>query len=108
MIMAEKKFERVMRTRRLTPEEVARDQEIRRKAEEEFPPARPSIGGRAHCLSDALRKAIRECGKSVYQIAKEADVSPIVISRFLSGERDIRLATADKVAEALGLTLPSK
>ena len=34
--MAAKKFERVMRTRRLTPEEVARDQEIRRKVEEEF------------------------------------------------------------------------
>lgn len=106
--MVEKKFERVMRTRRLTPEEVARDQEIRRKIEEEFPPARPSSGGGSHCLSDALRKAVRECGKSVYQIAKEAEVSPIVISRFLSGERDIRLATADKLAEALGFSVPTK
>ena len=106
--MAAKKFERVMRTRRLTPEEVARDREIRRRVEEEFPPARPSLGTGPHGLSDALRRAIRQCGKSVYQIAKEADVSPIVVSRFLSGERDIRLATADKVAEVLGFQLPTK
>jgi hypothetical protein len=39
--MAAQKFERVMRTRKLTPEEVARDREIRRKVEKEFPPARP-------------------------------------------------------------------
>jgi len=52
-----------------------------------------------------LREAIRSSGKSVYQIAKEADVSQIVISRFLSGERDIRMATADKLAETLGITL---
>lgn len=107
--MAHKKaFERVMRTRTLTSEEVARDKEIRRKVEEEFPPARPSPSAGGHYLSEALRKAIRECGKSVYQIAKEANVSPIVISRFLSGERDIRLATADKLAESLSLTLPMK
>jgi hypothetical protein len=103
-----KKFERVIRTRKLTPEEVAQDQEIRRKIEREFPPARPSGEAGTHRLSDALKSAIRRSGKSVYQIAKEADISPIVISRFLSGERDIRLATADKVAEALELTVPTK
>jgi len=41
----------------------------------------------------------------MYQIAQDAGVSQIVVSRFLSGERDIRLATADKLAEALGLKL---
>ena len=39
----------------------------------------------------------------MYQIAKRARVSQIIISRFLSGERDIRMATADKLANALGL-----
>jgi transcriptional regulator with XRE-family HTH domain len=58
-------------------------------------------------LSEALKRAIRQSDKSVYQIAKEADVSPIVISRFLSGERDIRLATADRLAETLGLAVPT-
>ena len=38
-------------------------------------------------------------------MAKAAGVSQIVISRFLSGERDIRMATADKLAGALGLKL---
>ena len=42
---------------------------------------------------------------TVYQIAKGAHVSQIIISRFLSGERDIRMATADKLANALGLEL---
>ena len=43
----------------------------------------------------------------MYQIAQDAGVSQIVLSRFLSGERDIRMATADKLAEALGLKLAS-
>ena len=106
--MVRKKIERVIGTHRLTPEEIARDQEIRRKVQEEFPPAPASPRAGPHRVSEALRKSIRDSGKSVYQIAKEADVSPIVISRFLSGERDIRLATADKVAEALELTVPTK
>ena len=103
--MDERKFERVIRTRRLTPEEVQRDEEIRAKVEQEFPPLRPCLLAGAHGVSDALRSAIRESGKSIADIAKEADVSPIVISRFLSGERDIRMRTADKLAETLGLVL---
>jgi hypothetical protein len=34
-------------------------------------------------------------------------VAQIVVARFLSGERDIRMATADKLAETLGLKLAS-
>jgi len=41
----------------------------------------------------------------VDQIAQAAVVSQIVVSRFVSGERDIRMAMADKLAEALGLQL---
>jgi transcriptional regulator with XRE-family HTH domain len=100
-----KRFERVFRDRPLTPEEFARDEAIRRKVREEFPPARSEEAFRSDSLSAALREAIRGSDKSVYQIAKEADVSQIVISRFLSGERDIRMATADKLAGALGLRL---
>jgi transcriptional regulator with XRE-family HTH domain len=40
-----------------------------------------------------------------YQVAKRAGISQIMISRFVSGERDIRLATADKLAHALGMKL---
>jgi hypothetical protein len=99
-----KKIERVFRERRLSPEEVARDEEVRRKVQAEFPPATPSDSASGR-LTQALRDALRTSDKSMYQIAQDAGVSQIVVSRFLSGERDIRMATADKLAEALGLTL---
>src|ERR1700694_4541127 len=101
-----KKIERVYRGRRLSAEEVARDEEVRRKVVGEFPPAAPS-GSATGRLSQALREALRASNKSMYQIAQDACVSQIVVSRFLSGERDIRTATADKLAEALGLKLAS-
>jgi len=99
-----KKIERVFRKRKLSADEVARDEDVRRKVQVEFPRAAPSgsVSGR---LSQALRDAVRASDKSMYQIAQDAGVSQIVVSRFLSGERDIRMATADKLAEALGLQL---
>jgi transcriptional regulator with XRE-family HTH domain len=102
--MERKTFKRVVRDRRLTAEEVAADKEVRRKVKEEFPPGSPVPPGRG-AISDALRAAIHASSKSVYQICKEAGISPIVISRFLSGERDIRLATADRLARALGIAV---
>src|SRR5260370_19213692 len=101
-----KKIERVFRERRLSAEEVARDEEVRRKVEAEFPPAPPS-GSASGRLSQALRDTLRDSDQSMYQIAQDTGVSQIVVSRFVSGERDIRLATADKLAEALGLKLAS-
>jgi MoCo/4Fe-4S cofactor protein with predicted Tat translocation signal len=101
-----KKIERVFREHRLSAEEVARDQEVRRKVQAEFPAATPSSGATGR-LSQARRDALRASNKSMYQIAQDAGVSQIVLSRFLSGERDIRMATADKLAEALGLKLAS-
>ncbi len=101
-----KKIERVFRKGRLSAEEVARDEEVRRKVQVEFPPA-ALTGSASGRLSQALRDALRASDKSIYQIAQDAGVSQIVVSRFLSGERDIRMATADKLAEALGLKLAS-
>jgi DNA-binding phage protein len=59
-------------------------------------------------ITDALKKAIEVSGKSIWQIAKESGVSHPVILRFLSGERDIRLATADKLATTLGIKVSTK
>jgi ribosome-binding protein aMBF1 (putative translation factor) len=101
-----KKIERAFRERRLSAEEVARDQEVRRKVRAEFPAAAPSSSATGR-LSQALRDALRASNKSMYQIAQDAGVSQIVLSRFVSGERDIRMATADKLAKALGLKLAS-
>lgn len=99
-----KKIERVFRARRLLDAEVARDEEVRRKVQAEFPPAAASIAVSGR-LSQALKEALRSSDKSTYQIARDAGVSQVVVSRFLSGERDIHMATADKLAEALGLKL---
>jgi DNA-binding phage protein len=101
-----KKIERVFRTGRLSAEEVARDENLRRKVQEEFPPA-PATGNVSGRLSQALRDALRASDKSMYQIAQDAGVSQILVSQFVSGERDIRMATADKLAEALGLKFAS-
>ena len=100
--MKRKKFQRIKRERRLTDAEVESDEVIRSHVFQEFPPsnpATPETGG----ISDALRSAIQASPKSIYQICKEAGISQIVVSRFLSGERDIRLATADRLAKALGI-----
>jgi ribosome-binding protein aMBF1 (putative translation factor) len=101
--MGKKVVECVVRSKVLSAEEIARDREIRRKIQGEFPP-KPKRAV-PDSLSEALKRSIQASGMTVYEIAKRAGVSQIVISRFLSGERDIRMATADKLAEVLGLKL---
>jgi len=96
-----KKIDRVFRDRRLSAEEIARGLEVRRKVQAEFPPT-PSSGSSSGRLSQALKDAVRASDKSMYQIAQDAGVAQIVVSRFVSGKRDIRMATADKLAEVLG------
>jgi ribosome-binding protein aMBF1 (putative translation factor) len=101
--MNPKKPTRVTRSGKLSAEQVARDREARLRIIEEFPPApeKPVPGQ----VSEALKRAIRKSELTVYEIARRARVSQIVISRFLSGERDIRMATADKLSRVLGLEL---
>ena len=59
-------------------------------------------------FADALREAIVESGLTHYRIAKEAGVAPAIIDRFVSGERDMMLGTATKLAEFLGLEAVKK
>lgn len=56
-------------------------------------------------IDDALKAAIEKSGLTHYAVGKLADVSPAQIDRFMAGERDLRLATAAAIAEALGLEL---
>ena len=89
--MGKKKLKRIFRQGAIPAQQVARDREIRTKIEAEFPPAgKPVL---SDPISEPLRKAIKASDKSAYQISKEAGISQIMISRFLAGERDIRLAT---------------
>ena len=55
-------------------------------------------------LADQLRAAIVESGLTHYRIAKDAGIKPDILDRFVSGERDVRLQTAEKIALVLGLT----
>lgn len=103
--MNSKKLTRVTRARKLSTEQATSDREARRRIQEEFPsvPEQPIPDS----VSDALKRAIQTSDLTVYEIAKRAKVSQIIISRFLSGERDIRMATADKLSQVLGLKLVS-
>ena len=56
-------------------------------------------------LPDGLRQALRNSGKSSYQLNEETGVDHGVILRFLKGKRDIRMETAEKLAAAVGLTV---
>ncbi len=55
-------------------------------------------------ISDQLREAIQGYG-SVYRVAKDSGVSQPVVQRFVSGERDLRLQTADRLAAFFGMEL---
>lgn len=55
-------------------------------------------------MADALRAAIRKCGKSANELAKETGVPQPTITRFLAGA-DMKLSTAEKLASRLGLRL---
>jgi transcriptional regulator with XRE-family HTH domain len=56
-------------------------------------------------VSQALRDTIRERGLTAYSTAKQAGVSVDAVQRFLNAERGLNLATVDKLADALDLTL---
>ena len=56
-------------------------------------------------IDTALRDAIRGSGLTHYALGKAAGVAPAQLDRFVSGERSLSLASAAKVAAALGLVL---
>lgn len=55
-------------------------------------------------ISETLRQALKEAGP-VHATAQRAGVHHAALLRFISGERTIRLDTADKLAEVLGFEL---
>ncbi len=56
-------------------------------------------------LQQQLKDAITDSGRTHYAIGKEAGIRPDLLDRFMSGERDLRLATAGKIAAVLGYVL---
>ena len=56
-------------------------------------------------LSDQIRDVIVARKLSGYAVAQAAEVDPSVVTRFLTRDRSLTLATAEKIAAALGLYL---
>ena len=56
-------------------------------------------------VSRVLRDTIHRRGLTAYAAAKRAGVSVDAVQRFLNEERGLNLATVDKLANALRLTL---
>ncbi len=55
-----------------------------------------------------LRAAIVDSGLTHYRIAKDAGVTADIVSRFVSGERQLKIETAGRIAEVLGLELVAR
>ena len=98
-----KKLQRVFRDRPLTPEEASADVRVREQIAAEFPVRPQPSPSHSSAFSELLKRSIRDSGKSTDEIASEAGVSPALVACFLSGERDIHMTTADKLASSLGL-----
>ena len=58
-------------------------------------------------LGDVLRQAMIEDGRTLYELAKEAVLETDQLYRFRDGA-DLRISTASKLAEVLGLELRPK
>jgi plasmid maintenance system antidote protein VapI len=59
----------------------------------------------APTISDALRRAIADCGIPLLTIEKETGVVRASIMRFVRGDQTIRLDAADRLAAFFGLRL---
>ena len=58
-------------------------------------------------LADEIKRRIAS-GESKYSIAVGSGVDHAVLRRFLCGERDIKLKTADRLAKYLNLELKNR
>ena len=56
-------------------------------------------------LTAALKAAIKADDRTLYKIAQEAGINLSMLLRFVEGDRDLQLSTAEKVCEVLGLEL---
>ena len=64
-------------------------------------------------MAEVLREAFHADGRSIYRLARDADVPYPVLYWFVKGDKQgrkhsLNITTADKLAEALGLELRPK
>lgn len=56
-------------------------------------------------LTDQLRRAIAECGKSRYQISKETGIGESTLSRFMHDKGGLSMEGLDALGKCLGLRI---
>lgn len=56
-------------------------------------------------LTEQLRGIVRDCGKTLGELARETGVDKSALSRFLRGERGLSMEGLDKVGACLGLAI---
>ena len=66
---------------------------------------RKQVRNRRIDLAAQLRTAVERSGLSRFELAQRTGLSYAVIHRFITGNRDIVLATASKIAAVLDLEL---
>lgn len=57
----------------------------------------------SHTITAELLRVLEESGMSRYEIAQRTGVEQSALSRFLTGERTMTLATADRLCAGLGI-----
>jgi DNA-binding XRE family transcriptional regulator len=109
--MAKKLIKRIQRDRFLTAEEAARDEDVRRKVREEFPPKKRAsqqslqpveISG----IMRALKEARTSQGMTLAEAARRAEIEPPNLSTLEnSPDANPTLHTLVRYADALGKTI---
>jgi len=56
-------------------------------------------------LTDQLRRAVQDCGKTQYRVAKETGIDKTALFRFLTGERGVSCKKMNILGEYLGLRI---
>ncbi|MCC6486354.1 MAG: helix-turn-helix transcriptional regulator [Candidatus Hydrogenedentes bacterium] len=59
-------------------------------------------------ITETLKRAIRDSGKSLKSIAQETGVERMSISRFMSGAQTLRLDKADILCAYFGIEISQK
>jgi DNA-binding phage protein len=59
-------------------------------------------------IAEQLRQAVRADGRGLARLSRDSGVAYAVLSRFMHGQRDITLRTAERVCKPLGIDLCSR
>jgi transcriptional regulator with XRE-family HTH domain len=60
-----------------------------------------------HKLTDQLRRAVADSGKTLGEFARDTGIDKSALSRFVNGERGLSMEALDAVGEYLGLRIVS-